>query len=219
MIVVIQCAARKRPDAGRMVTGGGMPVEFVADPQAAPDNKSRLYARPDDPAFGGKSWRQLLMDFNTSPGNNPLGIYPAYNLYENGAYGRLVERFGISNVFILSAGWGLIRGDFLTPYYDITFSKNPKVPKFKRRHKSDRSDDFRMLPNDTQEEIIFFGGKDYLLQFCKLTAGVRGKKNVFFNSIASPRVDDCVLKRFETTTRTNWHYECVDAFLDGKITV
>ena len=140
-------------------------------------------------------------------------------LYENGAYGRLVERFGIPSVFILSAGWGLIRADFLTPYYDITFSKNPKVPKFKRRNKSDRYDDFRMLPDDTQEEIVFFGSLDYLLQFCKLTAGVRGKRIVFYNSVASPRVGDCALKRFETTTRTNWHYECVDAFLDGKSTL
>ena len=80
MIVVIQCAARKQPDAGRMVTGDGKPVEFIADPEAAPDNESRLYARPDDPAFGAKSWRQLLMDFNKAPGNNPLGLYPAYKL-------------------------------------------------------------------------------------------------------------------------------------------
>jgi hypothetical protein len=35
---------------------------------------------------------------------------------------RLVEKFGIEKVFILSAGWGLIRADFLTPNYDITFS-------------------------------------------------------------------------------------------------
>ena len=136
------------------------------------------------------------MDFNKAPGNNPLGLYPAYKLYENGAYGRLVERFGIPSVFILSAGWGLIRADFLTPYYDITYSKNPKVPKFKRRNKSDKYDDFRMLPDDTQEEIVFFGGMDYLPQFCKLTAGVRGKRIVFYNSIATPRVGDCALKRF-----------------------
>jgi hypothetical protein len=45
MIVVIQCAATKRStkrsDAGHLVMETGMPVEFVAHPQAAPANPSR----------------------------------------------------------------------------------------------------------------------------------------------------------------------------------
>jgi len=39
---------------------------------------------------------------------NPLGLCPAYQLYENKTYGRLAARFGLGNLFILSAGWGLI---------------------------------------------------------------------------------------------------------------
>ena len=116
MIAVIQCAARKRCDAGRMVTRDGRPVEFVADPRAAPHDQSRVYARPDDVAFSGKSWRQLVSDYNKAPGNNPLGLYPAYELYKNGAYRRLVNCFGIPSEFILSAGWGLITADFLIPH-------------------------------------------------------------------------------------------------------
>ena len=27
------------------------------------------------------------------------------------------------------------------------------------------------------------------------------------------------LKRFETTTRTNWHYECANALIDGSLKV
>ena len=53
---------------------------------------------------------------------SPFGLLPAYQLYENSTYNRLVDRFGLSNVYILSAGWGLIPADFLTPHYDITFS-------------------------------------------------------------------------------------------------
>jgi hypothetical protein len=63
-----------------------------------------------------------VLEKNVGGARNPLGLYPAYRLYENRVYGRLVEAFGVENIYILSAGWGLIRADFLTPYYDITFS-------------------------------------------------------------------------------------------------
>ena len=217
MIVVIQCASGKNAEAGRMATPDGRLVEFVANPQAAPNDQNRAYARPDDAAFAGKSWRQLVSDYNKTPGNNPFGLYPAYQLYKNSAYGRFVEHFGIASVFILSAGWGLITADFLTPYYDITFSKNPKVSAFKRRNKSDWYDDFRLLPDDKREEVIFFGGKDYLPLFCDLTDRTRGKRIVFFNSNTPPDAPGCNLVRYETATRTNWHYECAGAFLDGKV--
>ncbi len=36
MIVVIQCAARKRPDAGHLKSTDGRQVIFVADPDSAP---------------------------------------------------------------------------------------------------------------------------------------------------------------------------------------
>jgi hypothetical protein len=121
----------------------------------------------------------------------------------------------LGNLFILSAGWGLIAADFLTPYYDITFSQSAEG--YKRRRKSDRYDDFRMLPHDTDEDIVFFGGKDYLPLFCSLTSAIRTTKTVFYNSAQRPQVTGCALKRFDTTTRTNWHYECANAFLDGAV--
>lgn len=124
MIVVIHCAASKRPDAGHVVNAAGKPIVFVAHPEIAPAENAHVYARPDDASENGRSWRNLLLEYNSRPGNNPLGLLPAYQLYTNGTYGRLVERLGANNVYILSAGWGLIRSDFLTPYYDITFSSS-----------------------------------------------------------------------------------------------
>ena len=164
MIVIIQCAARKPGDAGHLVTDACKPVDVVAHPQAAPADASRIYARPDDPSDHGVSWRQVLLDYNRRPDGNPLGLYAAYQLYEEKVYVRLAERFGLENVFILSAGWGLIRADFLTPYYNITFS--PSAEDYMRRRKTDQYDDFRMLPADTKDDIVFFGGKDYLSLFC-----------------------------------------------------
>jgi hypothetical protein len=213
MIVVIQCAASKRSDAGHLLLRDGKPVCFVAHPESAPTNNVRVYARPDDLSDTGKSWRSLLLEYNEAPSSNPLGLFPAYQLYENRTYGRLVDRLGVQKVYILSAGWGLIRADFLTPNYDITFSQSADT--YKRRRRGDRYQDFCMLPHGTDEEIVFFGGKDYLPLFCILTAEAKGARKVFYNSARVPEVPGCVPQKFETTTRTNWHYECTNAFLES----
>lgn len=125
MIIVIQCAASKRPGAGHLVTADGKPVDFVADPQAGPHDPDRVYARPDDLSGDAISWRRVLLKYNEAEGN-PLGLYPAYRLYENKTYGRIADRVGLRNLFILSAGWGLIAADFLTP---ITTSPSARAPR------------------------------------------------------------------------------------------
>jgi hypothetical protein len=161
MIVVIQCAASKAPNAGHLVTADGKLVTFVAHPEIAPRNEDHVYARPDDDAGKRKPWREVLLAYNREPNTNPLLLLPAYRLYENPIYGSLVERLGIENVYILSAGWGLIRSDFLTPDYDITFSQSARGDDaYKRRRKDDQYEDFCMLRQDTDDEILFFGGKD-----------------------------------------------------------
>ena len=147
MIIVIQWAASKRSSAGHLVSSRGNPVLFVADPQAAPADSTVEYARPDDLCENGMSWRDVLLKYNQGPQHNPLGPYPAYQLYEKRTYGHLVDRLGPQNVYILSAGWGLISAGFLTPYYDITYSQS--ADRYKRRRKADQYNDFRMLPNRT----------------------------------------------------------------------
>lgn len=188
---------------------------FVADPQAAPAKPGQIYASPDDPSDCGKPWRQVLLNYNRQSEGNAFGLYPAWQLYENRVYERLVDCFGVHKVLILSAGWGLIRADFLTPYYDITYSQSAEP--YKRRRKADHYDDFRMLLDRADDEIVFFGGKDYLPLFCSLTNAFRGRKTVFYNSALPPHAPGCTLERFDTTTRTNWHYGCANAFLDGTL--
>ena len=183
----------------------------------APRNTRRVYARPDDLLEDGTSWRQLLQRYNDNPGRNLLHLCPAYQLYQNKTYGLLVDRFGLNTVYILSAGWGLVRADYLLPYYDITFS--PSAEAYKRRRKSDSYEDFRLRPDDTKKDIVFFGGMDYLPLFCSLTNTSQGGKTVFFNSTRRPQCDGCTLRRFKTAARTNWHYECARAFLDGTIRI
>lgn len=214
MIVVIQCAATKRHSAGCLVSASGRQVVFVARPEAAPADSARLYARPDYPSGSGKSWREILIEYNEHPGNNPLSLCPAWQLYENPTYERLAKMLGVANVFILSAGWGLISASFLTPYYDITFS--PSAAEYKRRRKADRYRDFCMLPADDHSEIVFLGGKDYIPLFCSLTSAVNNKKTVFYNSAFPPDAPGCTATRFVTSTRTNWHYECARSLVGER---
>jgi hypothetical protein len=217
MIVVIQCAASKQPDYRSFIAPPGKRVHFVANPDAAPPDPTLIYARPDDIFENGKTWRDRLLEYNRYRESNPNNLYPAYMLYENRAYFQLVGRFTVKGVYILSAGWGLVPADFLLPHYDITFS--PSADPYKRRRKSDSYNDFRLLPDDTDDQVVFFGGKDYLPLFCELTAGIRGPRTVFYNSATRPDAPGCKLVRYETATRTNWHYECANTFLDGKITL
>lgn len=127
MIIVIQCAAGKQGHAGHLRTLDGLEVMFVAHPDSAPSHPNRVYARPDDLSDRGKSWRNVLQEYNRNPGENPLELLSAWQLYKNPVYEMLAKRFAPDRLYILSAGWGLVRADYLTPSYDITFSKTPNV--------------------------------------------------------------------------------------------
>ena len=214
--VVIQCAASKNrpaskdPNAGYLATADGKPVLFVADPATAPLRSEVKYQRPDDVASSGLSWRDELVKYNKTyrdTGANPLGLLPAWRLYENSAYGHLVNQLGEDKVFILSAGWGLIPAPFLTPDYDITFSGNAEA--YKRRRKQDRYADFSMLPRDSSHPIHFVGGKSYVSLFFRLTAETGAERIIHYvGDYPPPPAPNCRFRRFETTRRTNWHYEC-----------
>jgi hypothetical protein len=214
VIVVIQCAGSKRKNAGFLKMKDGRPVSFVAHPELAPLSPSCVYARPDDASDAGGTWRDQLLAYNASPGNNPLGLLPAFELYENDIYRALVKQFGIENTFILSAGWGLIDAAFLTPAYDITFSA--QADNFVRR-KRDAFCDLSLIPANTTEQVVCFGSKEYVPLFAALTHYVRGERIVFYNSVTLPLAPGCKLIRFETRTRTNWQYECAAAFLRGDL--
>ena len=210
-IGVIQCAGTKRFDAGHFVGDDGRKVMFVADPALAPTSQSLRYARPDDETPAGHTYRERLEQYNRdNRTDNPWGLLPAWRLYARPAYRTLVEALGVDNVFILSAGWGLVPADYLLPLYDITFSSNASA--YKRRRSRDKHyRDYSMLPQDTAKHVFFFGSKDYLALFCARTAKIR-RRTVFVRSKGLPRID-CRIVRYETTNMRTWHYECVDDFV------
>ena len=215
MMVVIQCASRKHSNAGFLQGPDGRNVMFVANPDTAPVSTDCIYARPDDLSSDGKSWRTHLLNYNSNPGNNPLGLYQAWELYSHPIYEHLAKHFGVGSLYILSAGWGLIKSDFLTPYYDITF--NSQAEDYKRRRLRARCNDFCMLPSKSTTHIVFFGGKDYVGLFSSLTEHVKGHRTVWYNSQYKQEAKGCEVRRFPTLTRTNWHYTCAQAFIEGKL--
>lgn len=228
MNIVIVCAARKEPRAGYLRQQGKqkvnqqgkqkVKVKFVADPDNAPRAESYVYAQPDHISDVGVSWRETLRQYNETPEGNRLGLLQAWELYSNSTYEYLARKHGTERLYILSGAWGLIPATFLTPMYDITFSKAAKPFQRRKAKDRDRYKDFRLLPANTVEPVVFFGGLAYVKFFCSLTEGIKAKRYVFHNSSRPPKVPPgCQTRKFETKNRRNWYYECARAFIDGKI--
>lgn len=218
--VVFPCAGRKAANAGRFRMSDGRVVFFVADPTLAPADSSVLYRHPDDDAMGDRTFRQVLDDYNLQfKDENPWGLQPAWRLYSDRVYGGLKRAVGAANLFILSAGWGLIRADYLTPDYDVTFSNGKNVEAYKRRRKRDRYEDFQHLPAGGFDRVVFAGGKDYVKPFLMFTEGLGMERVVYYNSNLAASEHDARFVPFETHRKTNWHYEWADGLIAGEIRV
>lgn len=217
MIVVIQCAKTKTAGAGHLRLPNGKEVKFVAHPSDAPSKSGVSYARPDDAADTGKPWRVELLDYNLrhidNPNYNPLGLLPAWQFYDRQAYRMLVGHFGTDRFYILSAGWGLVKSDFLIPYYDIAFSPAPHE-RHQRRLLTDLYHDFALLPNDNPEPIIFLGGKHYVPLFCRLTKESKARRIVLHNSKQPPTAPNCEIHKFPTQQKTTWYYKCAEDLVE-----
>jgi hypothetical protein len=121
MKIVIQCSATKQDLAGTFIISGRR-VKFIAHPELHPPGETDIFSRPDDAIpSSSTTWRQHLVTYNSS-GANPDHLLQAGSLYSPPAYVALLRSVGTENFYILSAGWGLVRSDFLLPDYDITFS-------------------------------------------------------------------------------------------------
>src|SRR5213592_4041525 len=162
MKIVIQCSSTKDDLAGTFAVNGRR-VKFIAHPELHPLIDTHVLSRPDDqiPVIS-TTWREHLVAYNAND-SNPDGLLQAGALYSRPAYRALLRSVGYENLYILSAGWGLIRSDFLLPDYDITFSSQAEG--WKRRTKRDAFRDFAHLTSAAvgrDETVYFFGGKEYL---------------------------------------------------------
>jgi len=216
MKIVIQCSARKDVSAGSFAING-RPVKFVAHPELHPEAITHVFSRPDDliPS-SSTTWREHLLAYNDR-GDNPDGLLQAGALYGPSVYRDLLGSVGAENLYILSAGWGLIRSDFLLPDYDITFSS--QADSWKRRTKGDVFHDFAQLTQAAvgrDERVYFFAGKEYLPRYYDFTRALISRKIVYFASTGISRDDTYEYIQYGHSF-TNWHYRCVYDFLEAMI--
>ena len=227
MKVLIQCAASKTHCAGTLKTTSGEQVRFVADPgRCASVHAGERCARPDNSSGEkGATWRDVLKRYNAQP-DNPDGLLRAADLYAptehefRNLYHELADAFGWDNVFVLSAGWGLIRASFRTPKYDITFSTQAKKDKpcvWRNTKDSQRVWlDFNHLqdaPINQDEPIHFFGGKDYRPLFYALVTTLPGKKIVHYKGSVERR-DGFEYAEYKGPEKNRtWHYRAAKEFL------
>ena len=201
---IIQCSSSKR---GQPFKWEGRKIKFVAHPELCESTADLLFAHPDNQIPGqSKTWRDLVID--QSAMENCLR---AADLYEPSIYKELASSLGYENTFILSAGWGLVRGDFRLPDYDITFSTQG-VEKSKRRGKRDQFKDLNQLPS-SEDDCVIFAGKAYLPLINQLTANYSGLRICYYKSenfVRDAGIEYCY---FETNRRTNWHYDAAKSFL------
>lgn len=214
-IYVIQCA-KSKVSGGYLQDASGKPVLFVADPGSVPERSDVVYAHPDDRRPDGLSWRQYLLHYNAERPDNPDGLHQAIDLYRNPAYASMRDAFGAENLLLLSAGWGLVWGDFLLPQYEITFGQAGRATGYNSRALHPDFDDLVQLPDTASGRLCMIGGKDYLPLFLQLTRGYAGPKAIYYNSDVPPRVPGCELIRYPSDTRTNWHYALAKELAEGR---
>ena len=234
-IVVMQCAGWKKSCAGTFPSPDDdeKEVRFVANPNAAPED-GEVYVHPDGDAGGGQTWRQKLWHYNEQEKEtNPYGLLKAGCLYGNPVYSQFFKKLGGDRFFLLSPAWGLVRSDFLIPYYNITFSKNPPKKKksnkwgidkkiinsiIKRDWPDNRFKNCSAIPKETNKTILFFGGKDYVEFFIGLTKDVKAKRVVFYYASGVPRkIDGVIFRHCGLDYPRNWYYRCAEKFLASNL--
>ncbi|HUE70840.1 MAG TPA: hypothetical protein VMP01_08110 [Pirellulaceae bacterium] len=139
----------------------------------------------------------------------------AFDLYQPRVYRDLVSALGQENVFILSAGWGLIRSDFLIPDYNITFSRQAVVWARRPKRLNLPLTDLNHLAGEAtslEEPVHFFGGRDYLPLFHALMEHVPAPVIVHHKG-SRPPYRGFAYEAFSGRRNQNWHYQAAAAFI------
>ena len=220
MKAVIQCCKTKSTTASFRVRN--QRVKFVVQPKHRSEETDDFPARPDERMPNRTTtWREQLVEYNDTfraTGQNPLGLKQAFELYAPKgytAYSDLLRHFSASNMYILSAGWGLVRADFLLPDYDITF-RIQDTPEWCVRKPADAElfHDFAHLTPDVvsnDELVYFFGGGSYLQFFFTATSTLPVKRVVYYSAKTVPDPKKCRGIKYDGKGMT-WMYRCASDF-------
>lgn len=172
-----------------------------------------------------KSWRNYIEE-NQYVDYIPYMSYqlyiPRYAEYVI-LYEILYERFK-ENLYILSAGWGLVNATYRLPEYDITFS-NSKNNYNQRKYKDNSFYDFNQLNLESDEDIVFIGSDSYIKSFLNLTIGTRNRKIIYHYGNQPDYIlpDNTFIYReyntenYNTIPKRTWYLELAYKFADGLI--
>jgi hypothetical protein len=212
--IIIQCSGRKNGELWTVNRLNGIKVKFVSHPYLCEVTPGINLFRPDDMVPDNSiTWREYLSNYNMQ-GKNPDNLLRAGDLYDNKTYHILIDKFKWENVYILSAGFGLVRSDFYLPLYDITFSK--KAKECNRRKKTDKFMDFNHLSadikNNSGDSVYAFVTPDYLDSFYDLTNCILANKYIFYKSMKIKQYPGYSYKIYKSRIQTNWHYYCAQEF-------
>ncbi len=217
MKIIISCCNRKN---GERLLHNGEVIYFVSNVhQVVPNNKN--YFHPDDLVPNEDiTWRELISKQELY--NN---LQPAHELYRPPIYNSLHHHYG-NNLFIFSAGWGIIRSDFRLPKYNVTYSQNNNIPNYAIRNNGDVFNDFNHLEGIAlNERIILIAGSDYVLPFCQLTEDLPNEKIIIYknqillNNNQYLNYGNFQFQHYQTNRRTNWHYEFAQRLINNEIDI
>lgn len=212
--VIMMCAGNKRPAP---LVVDGIPLNIVAI-----SNPIQNKYHPDANVPGQNiKIRDLIFNEQDNP---HTALHPAYFLYNHLPYMELYNYFG-DNLYIQSAGWGIVRSRFKLPEYNITFSQNADPENRRGMENENNFHDFNHLADDLRAEknendkLVFIGTKHYIPQFWNLTNELPNPKVIYLrNGVGvQPWIPEEYFVRYETLTRTNWHYELARSIINGDI--
>lgn len=189
-------------------------INFVS--HALPNIENKFFVHPDELIFNENiSWRDFI-----NKQENRKDLKKAYNLYKNEIYDRLYKRFG-NNLFIFSAGWGIVRAEFKLPNYNITFSRGENIPNHCIRDKKQKYKDFNHLNGiEKNEKIIFIGPEDYATSFLKLVSKLPNEIEIFYrdkfldNYNYKNTIKRISFKKYIKGTIRNWYYKCAEELIN-----
>ena len=215
MKIIISCSKSKNGDS---FLYNETKINFVSRVDGL-DSENELYVHPDDLIPNEENtWRDLV-----SQQEIRNDLLPAYQLYKHLIYDSLFQHYG-DDLFIYSAGWGIVRADFKLPKYNITFSNERNIPTYAIRNHNDDFNDFNQLEAiDENETIVFIGGKDYVLPFCQLTNHLPNQKVIIYKNMGvlnhNPyaNINNFRFKHYLTNERRKWHYEYANKLINNEI--
>lgn len=196
--VVMMCSSRKNNSF------------FTEFPNVTFANKPQLPNEKFPDGLMSKSritWREYL-----ETRQDDKTLLKAYELYTRIEYSRLYNNFQ-NNLFILSAGWGLVHSEFKLPKYDITFSQ-PNPDRVRRNQNTSIAPiyiDFKQIGN-SKTDIVFVGTPDYIPLFISLTQHLKCRKIIYWKKANTPERfalpnDSFEYRYYNSDNPRGWFYE------------